>query len=113
MKRYNIKNILNYFAGNLRYTVYYTKLKFILREHIREQISHRIRLMKPECYNTGACTECGCTTTALQMANKTCGGVCYPTMFSKKEWKLLKEGWSAWKDDKRWVIKNRILIKEL
>lgn len=41
------------------------------------------------CYERGECIECGCQTTALQMANKTCEGNCYPPMMSKKVWENL------------------------
>jgi hypothetical protein len=33
---------------------------------------------------------CGCMTTALQMCNKPCEGDCYPSMMSKKQWKVYK-----------------------
>lgn len=112
MNNIKYKDVLAYLVGNFRYTFYETVLeRVVMFDHIREQITHRIRMMKPECYNTGACVLCGCTTTALQMANKACEGSCYPTMFSRKEWKLLKEGWIAWKDGERWTIKDRILTK--
>lgn len=43
--------------------------------------------MDPECYVKGQCKMCGCTTTALQMANKSCPKPCYPKMMNRKQWK--------------------------
>ena len=113
LKDIKYKDILNYLVGNYRYFFFYSWLNSLfLRDHIAEQIAHRIRMMKPECYERGTCVECGCRTTALQMANKACEGACYPSMFSKNEWKLLREGWIAWKDEERWAIEDRVLIKK-
>lgn len=62
-----------------------------MRNHIREQIEYRIKVMNPECRNSGSCIKCGCMTTALQMCNKSCEGLCYPPMMNKYYWNLLKE----------------------
>jgi hypothetical protein len=80
-----------YVQGNYRYWLYYSKYKWLLRRHIREQIKFRIQRMKPECYETGACVMCGCETTKLQMANKSCDGECYPPMLKAGSWKHFKE----------------------
>ena len=82
----NLKNIIAFCQGILRYQVYYSSFKFLIRKHIREQISFRINSMRRTCFNNGECEECGCSTTALQMANKTCDGICYPPMMNKKQW---------------------------
>lgn len=84
-----ISNILYYLQGNSRYFFYYHFPK-LLRTHIKEQIEMRIRMMNPVCYSNGTCIDCGCKTTALQMANKVCGRNCYPKFFPKKYWVLLK-----------------------
>lgn len=81
-----VKNIISYVQGNIRYRLYYSRFRFLIREHIREQYEYRIRVMKKECYESGNCVICGCKTTNLQFANKPCDGNCYPRMMSKKEW---------------------------
>ena len=47
--------------------------------------------MNPDCYSEGSCQMCGCETTALQMANKTCPKPCYPKMMNKKNWEDFKK----------------------
>lgn len=74
--------------GWFRYYLYYSKrLRWILPKHIREQIEFRINSMKRECYDRGQCIKCGCSTTALQMSDKSCEGLCYPAMMNKREWR--------------------------
>ena len=87
----NFKNIIAFCQGTLRYQIYYSPFKFLIRKHIREQISFRINSMRRTCFNNGECEECGCSTTALQMANKTCGGNCYPIILNRKNWKWAKK----------------------
>ena len=79
-----------YVQGNYRYKLYYSKYKWLLRRHIREQIKFRIQRMKPECYEQGSCIICGCETTKLQMANKVCDGACYPPMLKAGSWEHFK-----------------------
>lgn len=81
----NLKNIFAYIQGNIRYKIYYKYkfLKFLVPKYIWEQIEIRINSMDKECYNNGACKICGCSTTALQFANKSCDKPCYPNMMSK------------------------------
>lgn len=80
-----------YVQGNIRYKLYYSKYRWLLRKYIREQIEYRIQRMKPECYEQGSCIMCGCETTMLQMADKQCDGKCYPKMFVKAgSWKHFK-----------------------
>jgi len=81
-------DIFAYLIGKYRYKLYYnTKLWFLMRPHIFEQIAWRISVMNLDCYLQGSCIKCGCETTALQMANKSCPGNCYPVMMDKKQWK--------------------------
>lgn len=88
-----IKNIYAYLQGTFRYKLYYSSFfKFLIRTHILEQIDSRILSMDRECFSAGQCKLCGCNTTALQMANKTCDGNCYPEMLSKKDWHSMKAG---------------------
>ena len=86
----SIKNIYYYLQGWFRYYFYYSRFKFLIRKHIREQITYRINSIDKECYNNGSCKMCGCQVTALQMANKQCDKPCYPKMLSKKEWNIAK-----------------------
>ena len=105
---HEVIDIWYYIQGNFRYKIFASKL---MREHIEEQIEFRIANMNKECYNNGECVICGCATTALQMCNKSCDGLCYPRMMSKKEWLAFKNG-DVFKDqDHYWAIDNSILLK--
>lgn len=96
-------DVWHYIVGTLRYNFYYGgKLskkysmisylrKKIIRKFIKEQINYRIAWMNPECYDKGSCVICGCETTALQMANKSCDLPCYPCMMDKKDWEFWKD----------------------
>lgn len=83
-------DIFYYIQGHLRFKLYYSKFKWLIRRHIREQIAFRIRVMDPICFSQGSCRICGCETTMLQMANKPCEGYCYPEMFTKEKWNRVK-----------------------
>lgn len=84
------KDIIAYIQGNIRYKLYYSKyFSWLIPGFIHEQIDMRINSMNPKCYSQGSCIECGCKTTALQMANKKCDGDCYPRMLNKLEWNNL------------------------
>ncbi len=87
-----LRDIISFFEGNLRYKLYYSEglLAYLMREHIREQIDFRIAVMNPKCYEEGQCVICGCDTTALQMANRSCEGLEYPPLMSKDRWKKFK-----------------------
>lgn len=82
----NIADIYFYFEGNFRYKLYYSKYKWLIRQHIVEQIDYRVKMMNEECYNKGSCVECGCETIALQMCSKKCKGNCYPPLTNSKLW---------------------------
>ena len=91
-KQINVRNVIAYAQGNVRYFLYYKpSLKFLIPVHIREQIEYRINSMNSECYASGNCVKCGCKTTALQMANKPCEGNCYPEMLNRKTWKFFRD----------------------
>ena len=98
----NRKNIIPFFQGWYRYKIYYSSgpLRFLMRSHIRSQIDVRIESMDRECYNSGACKKCGCATTALQMANKSCEGFCYPPMLNKSNWEYVRKSGRIIKDNK-------------
>ena len=84
------KNIIAYLQGNFRYKLFYSKyFHWLMRSHIREQIEYRINSMNRTCFENGSCIKCGCQTTHLQMANKSCRGECYPRMHDSHLWKTL------------------------
>lgn len=82
----SLPNIIAYIQGWIRYYLYYSRFKFLIRKHIRDQIDFRIKFMDKECYENGSCKLCGCATTALQMADKQCDKPCYPPMMNKRRW---------------------------
>lgn len=92
MMKISFTNIMAYIQGNIRYKLYYSRFRFLIRLHIREQIDLRIRFMDKECYENGSCKLCGCSTTALQMADKQCDKPCYPPMMNKEDWIGFKKG---------------------
>jgi hypothetical protein len=90
----NLVNVISYFQGNLRYKLYYSKnWKWLIRQHILEQIDFRIKVMEPRCLSEGSCMLCGCTTTALQMAFKSCDKPCYPELMGKDRWERFQSGY--------------------
>lgn len=88
----DFSNIVAYLQGWLRYKLYYSRFKFLIRKHIIEQIDFRIKYMDKECYENGSCKLCGCATTALQMANKQCEKPCYPPILNRFNWDRLRTG---------------------
>jgi len=84
------KNVFAFLQGNIRYRMYYSDYKFMLPLHIVEQIEWRIEVMDRECHDNGQCKICGCSTTALQMADKTCPKPCYPKMMDRHFWRNFK-----------------------
>jgi len=102
-------DVWHYTLGNFRYKLWYWKANYnyshkyirwiyrinlhkLIRKHIREQIEYRIRWMDEECYNSGSCKICGCSTIALQMCNKSCDKPCYPPMMNKNKWRNYNKG---------------------
>lgn len=109
----SLSDIWHYLLGHYRYKLYYNRKQelkdhnalksklgfdiltnppkhFLMRQHIYEQIIKRIQWMDRECFDQGSCKICGCGTTALQMANKSCDKPCYPPMMNKRDWKEFK-----------------------
>jgi hypothetical protein len=101
-----------YVQGNYRHKLFYSKFKFLIRGYIREQISFRIAVMNKECYNNGECIKCGCATTALQMCNKMCKGLCYPSMMNKDQWDYFKEIKLIYLDEWYWQLEGDELIRK-
>lgn len=102
-------DVWHYFMGHYRYLLYYSpRFSRLMRKHIREQIDFRIKVMNPLCYNQGSCIICGCETTALQMASKSCDKPCYPPLMSKKLWKRFFKERKYVAEDKKgkrvWII---------
>ena len=83
-------NVWYYLQGMYRYNLYFNRFKFLIRNHIVEQIEERLKVMDSECYESGSCKLCGCMTPALQMCNKPCNKPCYTKMKNKLEWELYK-----------------------
>jgi len=125
----SLKDIYYYLQGKYRYYFYYggnlsSKYEFIsklrkrvIRKHIKSQIEYRISTMNPACYNGGACVICGCETTALQMANKSCDGLEYPPIMFKSQWNKYKTGKTMYiKGEYSWLyvpeLKQTKLFKE-
>lgn len=107
-----IKDIRAYITGHIRYYLWYSKFYPLIPKYIREQITARIASMDEDCYNEGYCKMCGCQTTALQMANKSCTGGCYPTMLVKKDWKELKQKGNKTINNHKWyLVDNFFCVK--
>ena len=86
-----IKDMYAYIQGNIRYELFYSRVRWLIPKHIKEQIIYRINSMEIVCYDNGSCKMCGCKTTALQMANKACDKPCYPKMLTRTDWKFAKD----------------------
>jgi len=86
-----MKNIRAYIVGNVRYFLYY-KIPRLMRFYIKDQVEWRIEIMNSKCYENGSCVQCGCRTTHLQMANKSCDKPCYPPIMSFSKWKDFIKG---------------------
>lgn len=82
-----LSEMFYYIQGNIRYSLYYSEYKYLIPEHIKEQIDLRIKIMDKDCLKNGSCKLCGCKTTALQMANKPCDKPCYPPMLNCSQWR--------------------------
>lgn len=83
-------NVWYFIQGHVREKLYYSKFKFLIRKHIREQFEFRLEVMNKDCYNSGQCKICGCDIPALTLSDKSCEGNCYPKMKSKKNWEKVK-----------------------
>lgn len=87
----NYKNIKAYLQGHIREWLFYNKIfNRLIPLHVFEQINYRLFVMNKTCYANGECVECGCTTPALQMADKACAGACYPPMMDDTDWFIYK-----------------------
>lgn len=112
MKKVTLKNIKAYIQGNLRYRLFYSRLQHWLPEHILQQIEYRLETMNPSCYSSGSCVKCGCSTTALQMANKSCDGNCYPPMMTERQFLHYIVGQDVVVEGNTWRLsKNSFLEK--
>lgn len=82
----NIVDVWYFLQGHFREKLYYSKWKFLMRNHIKEQFELRLKLMDKKCFLDGQCKICGCDIPALTLSDKACEGKCYPPMMSKKQW---------------------------
>lgn len=102
-------DVWHYLIGNFRYKLYYSKhFKSFIRSHIFEQIEHRVSWMDKECLDAGECRLCGCSTTQLQMSNKSCENPCYPEMMNRKTWKRFILHNEPVKDSHGWWIRDKV-----
>jgi hypothetical protein len=108
---YKVIDIWYYIQGNVRYKIINSSFRKLIRKHVKEQIELRISNMNKECYNNGECVMCGCATTALQMCDKSCEGLCYPRMMSRKEWLAFKDGDVLKDGEYYWVLNDFVLVK--
>lgn len=126
--KFKLLDIWYFIQGNIRYFLYYYKSNYFFSNkkirwifllplhkliplHIREQIEYRINSMNQDCYRSGSCIKCGCKTTNLQMANKSCEGYCYPAMQSRKNWNLLKNNKIIISEKRAWKLRQRTFSK--
>lgn len=96
------KNVYAFIQGNVRYKIWYKYkwLRWLVPDHVWQQIRFRLAVMDRECLAMGQCKVCGCKTTALQFANKRCDGWCYPPMMSRSKWDLfIRNGYAIVNDD--------------
>lgn len=97
------KDAWYYVQGSLRFKIYKSKLRWILRRHIIEQVEWRRDQAALPCFRNGTCFCCGCNTPAVFFAHKGCAvgkaryakecrskgeNPCYPALMSKKDWKV-------------------------
>lgn len=113
----NWTNIKSYIQGHVRKKLFYSKyFNWLLPLHIFEQINYRLFVMNKECFSNGECMHCGCATPALQMADKSCGGVCYPVMMDETDWEIYKMEnnieFKYWNSDKPREFELRITHKK-
>jgi len=88
-----LSDSINYIYSHYRYRLYYSEtFGHLMRPHIREQIDFRIQVMNKDCYTSGSCKHCGCTTTHLQMSNRMCEGKEYPPILDKDHWDMFSKG---------------------
>lgn len=92
---------IDFLLGTYRYEVYYMN-PWWLRDFIVDQFEARVASMNPKCYSDGQCVMCGCQTTALQMAKKSCNAPCYPPLVGRKEWESFKENGGGEIDGVKW-----------
>lgn len=113
----NWSNIKAYIQGHVREKLFYSKRwSWLLPLHIFEQINYRIFVMNKTCYVNGECIHCGCATPALQMADKTCEGKCYPIMMDETDWHIYKREYNIefkyWNSSKPREFELRITHKK-
>ena len=108
----NLSLAIDFLLGTYRYEVYFLN-QWWLRDFIVDQYECRISSMNPKCYSDGQCVLCGCQTTALQMAKKSCDAPCYPPLMNKKEWGAFKENGGGEINGIKWkyFTKSHTVIK--
>jgi hypothetical protein len=93
-----------------------------IRYHIQEQIAFRIAVSRKVCLDKGSCEVCHCSIPGLQMANISCGGLCYPEMMGKTAWLYFLAGiphkdihgtWELVKDTITTIINNEEITDDI
>ncbi len=102
-----LNDIYSWSIGNLRYKLYNSRFRFLVPKWVRDYYILRLRIMNPICLSEGACIECGCITPALQFANKTCDGECYPPMTNKKDFNMFINGEQIIIKDDTWQLSTK------
>ena len=108
------KDVWHYFVGNYRYALYYSKhFRWLLRWHIKEQIAFRLQYIREECYEQGSCVECGCQIPHLQMAKKSCEGLCYPELMNSRNWSRFRVDSAVRQNKCAWFLNSATKILTL
>ena len=68
----NPKIIIYYILGHYRYSLYYSKYKFLLRKSIINKISILNTKIDKECFNSASCKNCGCKVPQQNYGGKPC-----------------------------------------
>jgi hypothetical protein len=97
IRKIRIRDIWYYIQGNFRFWIF-RRWRFLMREHVIEQVVARMMSADKRCLDGGACIICGCHMPQLMFADKSCDKPCYPPMMSRNEWDVFKRegGDSEW-----------------
>jgi hypothetical protein len=84
-KKLTWSNIKSFFQGTVRLYNFNKEPSYI-----QEQFYFRVGSARMSCLRERKCLECGCTIPDLFLADKQCGGKCYPIMMEKSDWEVYK-----------------------
>lgn len=83
--------------------------KSLLSELTILQLEFRHKVMNQTCLDNGSCIKCGCTTTALQAATKSCEGKCYPEWINEFKFRYLY----CYKVDGKLFLKDNKITEQI